>query len=110
MTMIEFVEPISFGGRLCGHYYPERKMYISERTAKIHYYKKGAGYPITNEILKNLKSRGCEHIIIKEIRAVGFKMWHAPLQKYLDAVMITEGDFEPQRCVPLKEMTDVTKS
>jgi len=79
--------------------------YVTWRTSKAHYYRKGQGYPITNEVLHELKKRNVKRVVIIEKRADdSSRAYETTLQEYLDAVMITEGDFEPQRCVPLKQL------
>lgn len=95
---------IFFGDRMCGEIIQDT--YVSHRYTGEHFYKKGGGYPITNEILKVLKIEmpPVLFITIVEHGVKATKVYKAPLQKYLNAVLVNEGGFEPQRCVPLKEM------
>lgn len=83
--------------------------YISHRVTDIHFYVKGRGYPISNEILKQLKSLGVEKIKIVEHGKRATTLYTTTLQKYLNAVLIIEGGFEAQRCVPLVEMEKVSE-
>lgn len=83
----------------------EGDKYISERNTKSHFYFKGGGYPISNSILKVLKEKGVKTIVIKERGVRAYSIYEATLEKYNNAVLIKEGGFESQRCVPLKEMS-----
>lgn len=79
--------------------------YVSRRIAKKHYYIKGGGYPISNTILQDIRARGGHSIIICEERADGTeRLYKTTLEKYQQAVLIKEADFDYQRCVPIKEM------
>lgn len=82
------------------------QFYISHRDAKRHYYVMGGGYPISNEILKELNSKRPEIKMVKIIEkgAKEIAVYTCPIQEYRDAVMIEVGGFEQQRCVPLKKM------
>lgn len=94
--------PIIFNNKLTGRVIG--KTYESHRDTKKHFYIKGRGYPITNEILKKLKDMGVDTVRIVENGAKGIKNYTCPLKKYMNAVLIQEGNYEPQRCVPLVEM------
>jgi hypothetical protein len=94
--------PIIFNNKEIGRVYG--KIYESHRDTKKHFYVKGRGYPITNDVLKKLKEMEVDTVRIVENGVKGIKTYICPLKKYMDAVMIQEGDYEPQRCVPLVEM------
>lgn len=83
--------------------------YISHRIPKFHYYIKGGGYPVSNSILKLLKEEKDPIVEFIQIEEHGktLKKFRCSLQKYLNAVLIQEGGYELQRCVPLKEMEEV---
>jgi hypothetical protein len=96
---------ITLGNRVCGVICEDT--YISVRQSKFHYYVKGGGYPVSNVILKMLKEERdppVQFIQIEEQGSTKKRVYRSPLQKYLNAVLIEEGGFEQQRCVPLKEM------
>lgn len=81
-------------------------MLVLERQTKLHYYVKGGGYPANNEMLHHARALGLKEVRIVEYRSDGSRHVYAcALDKYLNAVMIHELGFEPQRCVPLKELT-----
>ncbi len=83
-------------------------VYASHRVAKRHFYIKGAGYPISNDILHLLKSKGCYKIVILETRADGsVKQYWASLDDYMTAVLIHEPGQDQQRCLPLKLMKEL---
>lgn len=83
----------------------KNKIFYTHRdTQKKHFYRKGQGYPIANEVLKDLKQKGVVTIRIIEKRVHDMIAYEAPLTQYLEAVMIAEGGFELQRCVPLKHL------
>jgi len=66
-----------------------------------HLYIKGKGYPISDDVLQDLKKEGCTKIRIKEENADGnFTYYNIPLQDYLDAKPFQWGDYDKQRCVP----------
>jgi len=95
------------GNRLCGYYNPENKCYVSRRVSSKHYYVMGGGYPISNDILKRLKSKGCEGVVIIEVKSDNTeRSFKASLQQYEEAVLIESGGFEQQRCLPLKQMKE----
>lgn len=104
--MKKMIKTYAINGKNIG--FLENGIYTSERTAKKHFYIKGRGYPITNAILKQLLDDGCKTVQIIEICADGSRNYYiAPLQNYIDAVLIQESYFEQQRCLPLKLMTKI---
>jgi len=98
---------IFFGKRLCG--YIVGQTYFSERVPSKHFYVMGQGYPITNDIIKQLKNKRVFYVVIIEYAKKGIIYWASTLEKYTNSVMIQHEPFEQQRCVPLLEMVDVTK-
>jgi len=78
--------------------------YVTHREVSEHFYIKGGGYPISNNALKVCKEKGVTTAQVIEHGAKGTNIYDCTLQKYLDAVLIKEGNFDAQRCVPLKEM------
>lgn len=82
--------------------------YISHRDTQKHYYVKGGGYPVTNDVLKLLKEYNVKFIQIVEHGSKATTVYRTTLEKYQNAVLIKEGKFEPQRCVPLVEMEKIS--
>jgi len=100
------IKAISLRGKKIGEINGDT--YISHRLSDKHFYIKGRGYPITNDVLKLLKKDNVLYIQIVEHGKKAITIYRTTLQKYMDAVMIAEGGFEPQRCVPLTEMNKVS--
>src|SRR4030042_730839 len=95
-------ETIEINGKVVGEIIG--KIYQSHRISSKHFYVKGRGYPISNSILKMLKDKNVEIIRIIEHGTKAVKIYETTLQKYLNAVLIQESNFEAQRCVPLVEL------
>jgi hypothetical protein len=58
-------------------------------------------------MLKEETNPKIEFVRIIEHGKKAVTVYESPLEKYLNAVLITEGGFEAQRCVPLKEMVKI---
>ena len=90
----------------------DKDTYITTRNSVRHYFRKGKGYPISDDVLKKLKAAKCKNIMVVE-HAVNknFKIkvnrYKTTLQKYLAADLFQYKDYDAQRCVPLSEMTKV---
>ncbi|MBE3094256.1 MAG: hypothetical protein IMZ52_04435 [Actinobacteria bacterium] len=74
---------------------------------EIHYFIKGQGYPINEELLKMLKNARIEYIIIPESGKTGFKAYIAETENYLKGELVSEPMTEKQRSVPLKELSTI---
>lgn len=74
-----------------------------------HFYIKGQGYAINDELLLVLKRAEIKYILIPEDGKTGFRVYIARVSDYLNGEYIK--DTEPQRVIPLKEcvLTTLTK-
>lgn len=72
-----------------------------------HYYVRGQGYPINEELLKMLKNARIGYVIIPEDGKTGWRAYLAEVDSYLRGELIREPRTEPQRLVPLKELTTI---
>jgi hypothetical protein len=81
-------------------------IYVSHRETKKHFYIKRRGYPISDSVLQYLKSKNVSRIRIVE-KGKSIKVFQCLLEKYLNAELFKEGEFDSQRCVPLCEMQQV---
>lgn len=77
-----------------------------------HFYIKGLGYPINEELLKMLNNAGITHILIPEDGKTGFRVHLAEVNDYLHGDVVKEPHTETQRCIPLqslKELNNITR-
>lgn len=74
---------------------------------EVHYYIKGRGYSINEELLKMLKNARIDYIIIPEDGKTGFTAFIADTDKYIHGELRHEPLTEPQRSVPLNELSTV---
>ena len=72
-----------------------------------HFYIKGLGYPINEELLQMLKNARIEYIIIPEDGKTGFLAYLAETHDYLKGDLIQEPRTERQRSVPLNTLTTI---
>lgn len=72
-----------------------------------HFYIKGLGYPINNELLKELYSVRTDHILIPEDGKRGFKYYLANTKKYLEGTLISEPFTEQQMVIPLSDLEEI---
>ena len=80
-------------------------VYVTPRKFTSHFFRKGQGYPISTDVLKDLKLSGIKWIVIIEERKDESKhRYYCPIEDYLWGQVLKEGEFDEQRCVPLKEM------
>ena len=79
------------------------KTYYTVRDAtKDHYYKIGQGYPISDDILQDLKKNECEIIWIRETQKDGLRRDHKiPITDYLKSEAFEHPPYDIQRCTPL---------
>jgi hypothetical protein len=96
---------VMFRGRRVGEIIGD--VYVSHRNTREHYFIKGKGYPISTDVLKFLSSQNIRLIRIIELGAKGTHIYETSLLNYVQAPTFKEGDFEEQRCYPLKSMTMV---
>lgn len=83
----------------------DKDTYITSRNNARHYFRKGKGYPISDDVLKKLKVAKCKKVVVVEYLAnKKTNRYTVPLQKYLDAELFQYKDYDAQRCVPLSEM------
>ena len=73
-----------------------------------HFYIKGLGYPINEELLQMLKNAGIEYIVIPESGKTGFSAYLAETEDYLHGDLIQEPLTEKQRSVPLKSLSKIS--
>jgi len=72
-----------------------------------HFYIKGLGYPINEELLKMLKNALIDYIIIPEDGVRDFKAYLAETKDYLNGMRIHEPLTEAQRCLPKNETIEI---
>jgi hypothetical protein len=72
-----------------------------------HFYIKGRGYPINEELLKMLKNAGINFIIIPEDGKRGFKAYIVETCDYLAGMPVEEPLTERQRCIPLSQLVEI---
>ena len=73
---------------------------------EIHFYFKGKGYPVNEEMLKLLKPINVSVIIIPEESKSGVTTYYAStVKEYLDGGLIIEPQTEKQRYIPLEAMS-----
>lgn len=72
-----------------------------------HFYIKGLGYPVNEELLHMLKYAGIKHIIIPEKGKRGFKAYMGSVTEYLAGGLISEPQTEKQRSIPLERLQQV---
>lgn len=74
---------------------------------EVHYYIKGQGYSINEELLKMLKNAHIDYIIIPEDGKTGFHAFIAETDDYLRGELVQEPKTETQRSIPLKELSTI---
>jgi len=71
----------------------------------VHFFIKEQGYPINNELLKQLKTAGIKYVMIPEKGKNGFNCYLAKMKDYFSkAAVINEDKAEAQRVIPLREL------
>jgi len=68
----------------------------------VHFYIKGQGYPINEELLNMLFNADIQYILIPERGKTGFKAWLGTTKEYIKGDLIHEPHTEPQRVIPLR--------
>ena len=80
------------------------KVFITHtKKPEAHFYVKGQGYAINEELLQVLDRAGIEYILIPEDGKTGFRVYLTKTKDYLRGESIIEPKTEPQRVIPLKE-------
>lgn len=72
-----------------------------------HFYIKGLGYPINEELLQMLKNARIEYIIIPEDGVREKRAFLAETRDYLHGDLIQEPKTERQRVIPLKSLDTI---
>lgn len=72
-----------------------------------HFYNKGLGYPMNEELLNMLKCAGINRIILPEKGKREFKAYMGLVSEYLAGDLISEPKTEKQRSVALESLTQV---
>ena len=97
----------------CYGYFGDEKVFITHiKIPSRHFYIKGRGYPINEELLKVLKRAGIRYIFIpEETKREGFRVWIGKVEDYLNGERIVEPKAEPQMSIPLDwlTLTNLTK-
>lgn len=85
------------------------KVYISFRKMNVHFFFLKQGYPISVDILDDLKKRGIERIRIVAIESTGVNTYECGIQSYLDCEPFRNlvFPFEEQKCFPTRKMLKV---
>lgn len=91
----------------CYGYLGDEKVFITHiKIPSKHFYIKGRGYPVNEELLKILKRAGIRYILIPEDAKEGFRVWMGKVEDYLYGERIAElPKAEPQRVIPLEFLT-----
>ena len=77
------------------------------KVPKKHFYRKGPGYPINEELLQMLKNAQIEYIIIPEDGAREKRAFLAETKDYLHGELLQEPKTERQRVIPLKNLDTI---
>lgn len=80
---------------------------IHTKKPDIHFYIKGRGYPINEELLKVLRRGGVKDILIPEEGKTGFRIYLGNVEEYLNGERIEEPHTEPQRVIPLERLEKI---
>lgn len=72
-----------------------------------HFYIKGLGYPVNEELLCMLRNAGIKYIIIPEKGKRDFKAYLGSITDYLHGELISEPKTEAQRSMPLKNLEEI---
>ena len=80
--------------------------YKTYRNPKIHFYRKGLGYPISTEVLEFLKMINVRKILIIEEGRYIKKYW-CHIFDYDDENPFKEKGYDEQKCFPLKNMEEI---
>jgi len=86
---------------------PQSAFVTHIKKPEVHYYVKGYGYPINEELLKMLKNAHIDYIIIPEDGKIEWKNYLAETDDYLHGDLIQEPRTETQRLVQLKELSTI---
>ena len=97
---------VIFNGKLVGNVYGSK--YVSIRDSGKHFYRKGKGYPISDVVLAYLDSIGVVSVVIIERGDGRVQSFKCLLSDYKEGVLVSEGGFEGQRFIPLKQMEVIT--
>ena len=77
------------------------------KVPKTHFYRKGLGYPINEELLQMLKNARIDYILIPEDGVREKRVFLAETKDYLHGDLIQEPRTERQRVVPLKNLDTI---
>jgi len=70
-----------------------------------HFYIKGQGYPVNNDLLLALKNANVKFIMIPEEGKQDFRCYLTKIENYFsDSRLVAEEKAEPQRVIPCMEM------
>ena len=90
------------------NYNGEKKCFATHfKRPDLHFFIKGLGYPINEELLTMLRNAGIEYILIPEQGKRGFKAYIGAIKDYLDGELINEPLTEKQRSIPLKNLDEI---
>jgi len=97
---------VIFNNKLVGNVYGSK--YVSIRRPDKHFFRKGKGYPVSDVVLRYLDGVGVGFVVIIE-QSSECKSFKCKLSDYLKGSLISEGGFEGQRFIPLKNMSLTTR-
>lgn len=107
--MVCMIEEIKLNGTVIGTIINDT--YVTHRRSSgigHHFNIEHQGYAITDEKLQEIKKKGAKKVCVTEHLSNGkTKIWECPIERYLQKPRFSQGGFEPQRCVPLKEMDEI---
>lgn len=103
---VECFSPVhewKFAGRLMNN--GSKIIFITHfKNPEKHFYIKGLGYPVNEELLCMLRNADVKDIIIPEDGKRGFTSYLGSINGYLHGEFISEPKTEPQRSIPLKDL------
>ena len=81
----------------------DKNEYVTKRYTYKHFFKKGQGYPISVEALKEAKRCGALSVVIIEVGKETRK-FSAPISSYLNGTVIKYSGYDEQKYIKLKDM------
>lgn len=91
-------------GKIVGTIKTEKGMYITRKERSKHYFIKHKGYGISIEVLKKIRNKGIERIILIEINENGETMYETTRQEFFKkGIRHTYKQGDKQLILPIKE-------
>ena len=86
--------------------YIDGDTYFTRRSAKLHFFRRSQGYPISVSVLKTLKQHKTKWVVVIEYDRDDEKevFYRCYVSDYESLISFQEEGFDEQKCMPLRRM------